>query len=648
MLILMVRRRCGWRHTHSRQARTTCGTLITGSVTPTAKTKVTPTPVNKRFKFSADAGKHGLYSNAPYRYTGAKSAGKAPADQIIWVEQQDISSTGTIWYYGMVNGKKVWFDSKAGSVMKVTDEKQTNVKQYFKVNQAGRTDYMYIGAPHGYAGTKTVGRIPNNAIIWVEKSVKSSTGTVWYYGNVNGTKAWFVAQSGAFLKVTDVKHTAMNLQTTFNQKSRKDGLYTVAPHGFVGATNVGRPTDGAAVKIEKKLVNDGITWYYGKVNGKYVWFDAKAVYPVVSNVSVVNKRFKLNQTGRSDVMYTTSPYGYVGSKSAGRVPNGQTIWIDKQEKAANGTVWYYATINGKKVWFDAKAGAILKVTDEKSFKVNKYFKFNQTGRNDYMYAVAPHGYENTKTVSRVPNGTVVWIENTVQSATGTYWHYGQVNNQKVWFASQSGAVLKVTDVNQTKMNVTMTFDQRTRKDGLYATSPYGFAGASSVGNPKNGVNVKIEKKLVNPSGTTWYYGKVNGKYVWFDSKAVKPVVKKTAMIVPGASSSEAKKESDVSSSEKVETKSSEKQESKMKTEEDARVTQPLNVDFVFDQATRTDKMYKDAPRGEKTSSELRNVVDGEIVHVTAQFVAEDGTIWYNTEIKGESVWFEVGAGRIKA
>lgn len=66
------------------------------------------------------------------------------------------------------------------------------------------------------------------------------------------------------------------------------------------------------------------------------------------------KAYEANQARRNDGLYTGEPYGYKGSKFAGRMPKGTFVWIEKQIVDKNNSVLYYGTVHGKKFWFDAK------------------------------------------------------------------------------------------------------------------------------------------------------------------------------------------------------------------------------------------------------------------------------------------------------
>lgn len=234
---------------------------------------------------------------------------------------------------------------------------------------------------------------------------------------------------------------------------------------------------------------------------------------------------------------------------------------------------------------------------------------------------APYGEFGNKALARVPkDGSVVWVTETFVNKAGVVWYKTNINNQNVWFDAKAGALATPESMGLVVLDEDYVFDQINRKDSLYSNSPYGYADSAYSAKATNGISVKVEQKYTH-DGVTWMYGSVNGKKVWFDEKAVK-LAKKTV----------------ISSDTNIETA---QVSSKLETVN-------LNVDFVFDQTKRADKMYKNAPRGEKGSEVLRPIANGEVVHATAQYVAADGTIWYNATVNGESVWFEVAAGRIKA
>lgn len=613
--------------------------MITGSMAPSAKTTVTPTAVKKHFTFDQTSRSDGMYLNAPYRYTGSKSAGRVPKTGVVWVEKQEVSSTGTVWYYANVNGQYVWFDSKAGSILNVSSENTTAMNDLYVFNQTKAVDYLYTSAPYGYAGSVHYGDIKNGVQVKVEKQVTRG-GTTWFYGTVNGQKMWFNSRA-----VTPVvlKTTPIEKYFTTNQSVRKDTMMENNPNGYANAKNIGTVPHNINIWVEKQAVSyTGTVWYYGKVNGKGVWFDAKAgsILKVSDRkLDEMNLGYQFDQTTRKDGMALNAPYGFQDAQHVSAVPHGQVVHV-KQKMENYGTTWFYGAVNGQNVWFNAKA---VKPAVVNTTPVQKYFTTNQSVRKDVLMENNPNGYLNAKESTQVPDNINIWVEKEAVSFTGTRWYYGKVNGKGYWFDAKAGSILKVTDRTHTPVDADYVFDQTTRKDGMTLNAPYGFQDAQHVSAVPNGQIVHVEKKMEN-YGTTWFYGTVNGQGVWFDAKAVKPasVAKvaaakkvapakvtvpetKKAVVAPKATAPQVKPE--------------------VKSE---RQTQPLDVDFVFEQNGREDNFYKNAPRGEKESEVLRRITNGEVVHVTAQFVAADGTIWYNTKINNESVWFEVKAGHIQA
>jgi hypothetical protein len=644
-----------------------------------SKPSPTPKPTTYKyyFKFNQTNRKDGLFANAPYRYQGAKKVGTAPNATTVWVEKREVASNGVVWYYAKVNGQYVWFDAQAGSIVKVSDLNATTVNKDYIFNQTSRKDGLYATAPYGLQGYKNVGNPKHNATVRVEKQVVSN-GTTWFYGTVNGQKVWFDARA-AKLKPKPVEFVTIpvNQSMMTKQTSRKDGMFLNAPYRYTGAKKIGNVPNATNVWVEKQhKATNGTIWYYATINGQKVWFDSLAVTPLAT--TTVNKYMTTNQTSRKDGMFLNAPYRYAGAKKVGNVPHGQKIWIEKQHKATNGVIWYYASINGQKVWFDSLAvKAATPAPTISSTPVKKYITTNQTSRKDGMFLNAPYRYTGAKKVGNMPHGRLIWVEKQHKATNGVVWYYGEVNGQKIWFDSMSGSMLKVSDRKHTTVNGSYVFNQTSRKDGLYTTAPYGFAGAKSAGKATNGVKVKVDKKLVN-DGVTWFYGTVNGQKVWFDARAVKaaPSGKKamveassdTEVSAPKKSESQSKVASKRSSTEskvvsssstsatvesQVKQKSVTSSERQMKessetkkSEESSSVVRDVNFDFIFDQTKREDDLYKEVKGMPVDTKVLRPAVDKEILHVTKQFVDEDGTIWYGAKLNKDFVWFETKAGRV--
>lgn len=501
----------------------------------------------------------------------------------------------------------------------------TTLKKQMKFNQKNRTDGLYAQAPYGYGGAKFVGRPKHDAIVNIEKQEKASNGVIWYYGKVNGQYAWFDAKS-----VVNVPKKRVVIKTAVsNQVTRRDGLFVNAPYGQKNAQFVGRMPHNVKIEVEKQQTTASkVVWYYGKVNGKYVWFDATAVAgPVKLNTQNVNKTYVSRQLGRKDGMYMYTPFGYRDAKYAGRMPNDVNVRVEKKLTAANKVVWYYGKVNGTYVWFDSKA--VVTPTNLKTTPVNKTYVTSQFGRKDGMYLYTPFGYSDAYYAGRMPNNVSVRVEKQLTAANKVVWYYGKVNGQYAWFDSK--AVVAPSNLKTTPVNKTYVTNQAGRKDGMYVNAPFRYRDAKYAGRVPNNRAILVEKKFTDAKKVVWYYGKVNGYYVWVDSRSMKaqavaPVKKAAPKKV--VKKAPAKKTAGVLDLEKVN-------------------AQQLDADFVFNQTKRHDDLYKFSPRGEAGSEKLRKAVDGEVVHVIGQFVAEDDTIWYNTEINGESVWFEAKAGRLE-
>ncbi|AIG65712.1 GH25 family lysozyme [Weissella tructae] len=637
------------------------GTMSGGSSAskPKPKPKPKPTVYKSYFKFDQSRRNDWMFTTAPYGYEGAKGAGRVPDGQIVWIEKREKAANGVTWYYAKINGKYVWFDALSGSLLRESDVKQTSVNKTYEFDQNGRKDSLYTTAPYGFAGSKDVGKAKQGVSVKVDKQMVND-GVTWFYGTVNGQKVWFDAKA-VKLPSTALATTKVSKYFVTNQSSRRDGMFENAPFRYAGSKSAGWIPNNRLVWVEKQHKSEtGSIWYYGEINGRKVWFDSLSGSVLkVQDVTqtTVNKTYVFNQNGRKDSLYTTAPYGFAGSKDVGKPKHDASVKVEKQI-VNNGVTWFYGTVNGQKVWFDSKA-VNLPVAPLTTTKVSKYFVTNQSTRRDGMFENAPFRYAGSKSAGWIPNNRLVWVEKQHKSNTGVVWYYGQINGRKVWFDSLSGSVLKVQDVKQTAVNKNYVFNQTGRKDSLYTTAPYGFASSKDVGKAKHGVTVKVDKQMVN-NGVTWFYGTVNGQKVWFDANAVKiaPVAKKAMVEASSETPASVKKEtsskvmsssSSATSSEQQKRTSSEsqvKETSGKMSEESSAVVQNVKFDFIFDQTKREDDLYKEVKGMPVDTKVLRPAVDKEILHVTKQFVDEDGTIWYGAKLNKDFVWFETKAGRV--
>lgn len=351
-------------------------------------------------------------------------------------------------YSGMITRKP------AGKVVK-----PTNVGKYYTFNQTKRNDGMYSTAPYGYGDAVFSRRAPKDgSVVWVEKQEKASNGVVWYLANVNGEMLWFDSKAGTIRNASEESRIAVNAPFEFNQKNRKDALYISGPYGYAGSTYVSRPTHGVKVLINEKFTRDGVTWFRGSVNGKSVWFDARATIPMQLKTTPVNKYVKFEQENRNDGLYLHTPYGEFGNKFIGRAPkDGSVVWISKQFVNASGVVWYNAEVNGQSVWFDAKAVQASSVAEMSIQEVNLDYVFYQTNRNDSLYATAPYGFANTKYAGKAVNGTEVHVSKKF-TKDGVTWMYGSVNGQNVWF---DGKAVTVAPLKTNALKKYVKFEQKT-------------------------------------------------------------------------------------------------------------------------------------------------------------------------------------------
>ena len=127
------------------------------------------------------------------------------------------------------------------------------------------------------------------------------------------------------------------------------------PSQYVRATekkNYPAPT-GTGVTVNSSYVTDAGRYETLKPVNKPAP-KSKSVVPATPKATAVKKWFVPNQAKRNDGLYATAPYGYKGAKFAGRMPKSGKIYVEKKVTDKKKNVWYYGTVSGKKVWFDAK------------------------------------------------------------------------------------------------------------------------------------------------------------------------------------------------------------------------------------------------------------------------------------------------------
>ena len=342
----------------------------------------------------------------------------------------------------------------------------------------------------------------------------------WFGGTVDGSFYWFDSQA---VGMDQSVAKQSDFSATIKQSGRNDAIYAYKPAELGGTWLMPASSlNGQDIEtINTWTLADGITWVGFTLNGRTVYMDQRGLSKI-ADASAVSKTVTILQSGRNDDLFKNVPWHFAGSEryDSAKSLNGQQVVVNKSIRGGNGVTWYQFTVNGQRLWIDAK-GTTEKNDVQRNVDYSAVVK--QDGRNDGIYEAKPWEYDaKYLRNAREMNGANLEVLKEWTTADGVTW-VGFMYGGKMAYMDARG-VQKLADAATTNQQVVI--DQSAgRADWLFSGTPWNFSG-SSWAQPVmnfNGQKVSVTKTLQGSNSTTWYEVSLAGNAYWVDSKATQPV-----------------------------------------------------------------------------------------------------------------------------
>ena len=547
--------------------------------------------INKRAMFIQKNRNDGLFTNAPYGMINPSGIGSVSATgndrKAVTVERQ-ITVNGVLWYGGYIDGIMTWFDAQAV----VQDDTAPVDKNYVAtINQNGRNDSIYEDKPWEYR-SKSLGLANqlSGRTILVTGEWTTPDGVTWVRFSWNGKTVWVDKQAVSQSSISDVQ--SIQKRALFEQNGRNDSFYSNAPYGVLGASGagmVGTSNQHKSITVEKKVVVNGVLWYGGYIDGKFLWFDSKAVIEDNSAPKPVKYSMEITQSKRNDSLYLEKPWEYRSDYyKAAKEFEGQVVQVRNEWKTPDGVTWINFTVDNRNVWMDKSGASTVDAAD-----VHQRAMFIQNDRNDGLYLNAPYGSKGAQYVGSVKSTgndrKSITVEKSVIKNNVT-WYGGNLDGKFYWF--DSAAVVE-DNSNPVAVNKQMVISQFNRNDGIYEGKPWEYrSNYVQSATQLNNKTVTVTQEWTTPDGVTWSGFQLNGRLVWIDSQGITNSISKRALFI---------------------------------------------------QNGRNDGLYKDAPYGLQGAHYIGSVdsTNNARHSITVEReVVLNGVTWYGGYLNGELYWFD--------
>ncbi|MBA5932665.1 GW dipeptide domain-containing protein [Weissella confusa] len=547
--------------------------------------------INKRAMFIQKNRNDGLFTNAPYGMINPSGIGSVSATgndrKAVTVERQ-ITVNGVLWYGGYIDGIMTWFDAQAV----VQDDTAPVDKNYVAtINENGRNDSIYEDKPWEYR-SKSLGLANqlSGRTILVTGEWTTPDGVTWVRFSWNGKTVWVDKQAVSQSSISDVQ--SIQKRALFEQNGRNDSFYSNAPYGVLGASGagmVGTSNQHKSITVEKKVVVNGVLWYGGYIDGKFLWFDSKAVIEDNSAPKLVKYSMEITQSKRNDSLYLEKPWEYRSDYyKAAKEFEGQVVQVRNEWKTPDGVTWINFTVDNRNVWMDKSGASTVDAAD-----VHQRAMFIQNDRNDGLYLNAPYGSKGAQYVGSVKSTgndrKSITVEKSVIKNNVT-WYGGNLDGKFYWF--DSAAVVE-DNSNPVAVNKQMVISQFNRNDGIYEGKPWEYrSNYVQSATQLNNKTVTVTQEWTTPDGVTWSGFQLNGRLVWIDSQGITNSISKRALFI---------------------------------------------------QNGRNDGLYKDAPYGLQGAHYIGSVdsTNNTRHSITVEReVVLNGVTWYGGYLNGELYWFD--------
>lgn len=473
------------------------------------------------------------------------------------------------------------------------------------INQNGRNDGIYEGAPWNVSGTnfwEYANKFNGMHVLFDQEAKTSNTNNVTWgsWLQTSGIRAY--VDEGAVSGLSDVQSIDVNGYFSNGSTGRNDGVYKTSPNNFLDNQYLGtiksQGLDGKAVHVSKQIKIDGMTWYGATLNGQLRWFDSRAI-TVDNNKKSVDYSARIQQSGRNDGLYANRPWTFDGTNvGSASLLNNQDVEITSEWTTKDGVTWVAFKYDGKTVHMDSRG--IKKLSNVTS--INKKIYIDQSaGRNDAVYADSPWNFVSGvwyKPAKELQNGTVINVTKKMNGSNGTIWYGFSYGGRNLWI--DANGLVAVDDAIKTT-DYSATIKQDNRNDAIYLEKPWGF-GATWFATAKSydGKDIEVTSTWRTADGVTWLAFQVDGKTAYIDQRAVSKVADAT-------------------------------NESKV---------------FLINQDERNDGAYLNSPWNFTNATwfgSAKSLLDGECVTVKKVLKAGNGVTWYQFNWNGKTIWLDSAA-----
>ncbi|MCS9995464.1 hypothetical protein EFL81_00930 [Weissella confusa] len=300
------------------------------------------TAINQNFVIDQSNSTDYFFTNGGYKFVGSKWGDSLkPYNKRHFVATKKmVAANGVVWYGGYLGSKYVWI---AASVLKADTSVFKNNEYVASVT--GKNDNVYFVNPSEFTNS-TVATNTNSLInkqVWVRGEYTiSSDGVVWAKIYLNGKDAWIKTKS--LTKVGTVQNSS--LKVALNLAHKDDSYFTYEPYQFNSETWGKKISEagwnGTILNVQKIMVDrNGITWYGGNKEGKFIWVAKSATTADTSKETTtaysafVPKNFK-----GGDSAYYDQPWEY-GTAPAVTIKSlaGKNVKVTAEWKTMDGVTW---------------------------------------------------------------------------------------------------------------------------------------------------------------------------------------------------------------------------------------------------------------------------------------------------------------------
>ncbi|TGE76000.1 GW dipeptide domain-containing protein [Weissella confusa] len=565
-------------------------------------TTVQSVDLNVMFNNDKTGRNDGIYKTAPNNFLGNVYQGSVTSKKLngkyVHVSKR-IDIDGMTWYGGVVNGTFSWFDSRASVV---DTSKPTATSYFMQIKQNGRNDGIYYDRPFTFQAEHAVNASKlNNQYVQVTSEWKTADGITWLGFSYNGRTVYMDSRGFA----SRVTISQMNTPFIIDQSAgRNDGIHATSPHGVIGSSWYGNAKDakfnGANIRVTKKVVLNGVTWYGFNQDGKQLWIDALGIKNANDAILTTDYTARINQNGRNDAIYLGKPweFGGVWTRSAKEMQNAD-IEVLQTWKTADGVTWVGFMYGGKMAYMDSRGTSTIgQIT-----KMNQQMVIDQTGgRNDGLYLNTPYNFSNSEFYQYAKdsmNGVTVNVTKSMKSGNGVTWYYFNYNGKGLWIDS---AAMSKSSGQQRATDYSAQIVQNGRNDGIYYDKPYTFGAAfARNAHEMNGADIEVVKEWTTNEGVTWVGFMYGNRMVYMDSRGVKRINN----------------------------------------------AQNVNKQVVINQASRDDGLYLNTPYNFSNNVYYGSgkSLNGKVVTVTKVMTSGFGTTWYQFSFNGKLLWIDAAGVR---